>query len=133
MHLLSREAIRLYRAKLAPGGILLFNLTNRYLDLDPVIGRQAADAALVCRVCHDLDVSDREKQAGKQASIWAVMAAEESNLAGLASDSRWRVPGLRPAPWSGPMITRILPLIYSSRNGADERADHPTATTPGRG
>ena len=41
VHLLSREAIRLYRAKLAPGGLLLFNLTNRYLDLDPVIGRQA--------------------------------------------------------------------------------------------
>ncbi len=58
MHLLSREAIRLYRAKLATGGVLLFNLSNRYVDLDPVIGRQAADAGLSCRLCYDLQVSD---------------------------------------------------------------------------
>ena len=67
VHLLSREAIRLYRAKLARGALLLFNLSNRYLDLDPVIGRQAGDAGLVCRVCYDLDLSDDEKRAGKQA------------------------------------------------------------------
>ena len=59
VHLLSREAIRLYRAKLAPGGLLLFNLSNRYLDLDPVIGRQAGDAGLACRVCYDLTCERR--------------------------------------------------------------------------
>ena len=80
VHLLSREAIRLYRAKLARGGLLLFNLTNRYLDLDPVIGRQASDAGLVYRVCHDTAVSDDEKRAGKQASIWAVLAAERDRF-----------------------------------------------------
>ena len=80
VHLLSREAIGLYRSKLAEGGVLAFNLSNRYLDLDPVMGRQAADAGLVCRIGYDLDVSDEEKQAGKQPSIWAVMAAAESDL-----------------------------------------------------
>ena len=70
-----------------PGGLLLFNLSNRYLDLDPVIGRQAGDAGLVCRVCYDLQVSDDEKRAGKQPSIWAVMAANETDLG----------PGVRPA------------------------------------
>jgi hypothetical protein len=73
VHLLSREAIRLYRTKLGDGGLLLFNLSNRYLDLDPVMGRQADDANLVCRVRYDLHVSDDEKRAGKQASssTWA--------------------------------------------------------------
>ena len=56
VHLLSREAIRLYRAKLAAGGVLVFNLSNRYLDLDPVMGRQAEDAGLVCRIGYDVDV-----------------------------------------------------------------------------
>ena len=78
VHLLSREAIRLYRAKLADGGMLAFNLSNRYLDLDPMMGRQAEDAGLVCRVCYDLNLSDEEKRAGKQPSIWAVMAATEA-------------------------------------------------------
>ena len=95
VHLLSREAIRLYRAKLASDGLLLFNLSNRYLDLDPVIGRQAGDTGLTCRVCYDLFVSGDEKKAGKQPSIWAVMAASEADLGSLAADARWQSPTLR--------------------------------------
>ncbi|MFI5459785.1 MAG: spermidine synthase [Isosphaerales bacterium] len=102
VHLLSREAIRLYRDKLALGGLLAFNLSNRYLDLDPVIGRQAEDAGLICRVRYDLHVSDDEKRAGKQPSIWAVMAATEGDLGSLVADSRWQPPALRPgsAVWT---------------------------------
>jgi hypothetical protein len=96
VHLLSREAIRLYRAKLSEGGLLVFNLSNRYLDLDPLLGRQAEDAGLVCRIAYDLDVSEVEKRAGKQPSIWAVMAGTESDLGALARDSRWQAP----APWA---------------------------------
>ena len=59
----------------APGGVLAFNLSNRYLDLDPVLGRQAGDADMACRIGHDIVVSPEEKQAGKQPSIWAVIAA----------------------------------------------------------
>ena len=92
VHLLSREAIRLYRSKLAQGGLLVFNLSNRYLDLDPLLGRQAADAGLVCRIAYDLDVSEDEKRAGKQPSIWAVMAGSESDLGGLATDARLAAP-----------------------------------------
>jgi hypothetical protein len=102
VHLLSHEAIRLYRTKLADGGLLLFNLTNRYIDLDPVIGRQAEDAGLICRICYDLRVSDSEKQAGKQESIWAVMAASARDLGTLDDDPRWRLPVTQPgsAVWT---------------------------------
>jgi hypothetical protein len=95
VHLLSREAIRLYRDKLSEGGLLIFNLSNRYLDLDPVIGRQAKDSGLSCRVCYDVRLSDAEMRAGEQPSIWAVMAATESDLGSLSADPRWRVPDLR--------------------------------------
>jgi hypothetical protein len=96
VHLLSREAIRLYRSKLVPGGVLAFNLSNRYLDLDPVLGRQAADAGLACRIGYDLVVSPEEKRAGKQPSIWAVVAESEDDFLELASDPCWRVPRQRP-------------------------------------
>jgi hypothetical protein len=92
VHLLSREAIRLYRSKLAPNGVLAFNLSNRYLDLGPVLGRQAADAGLACRIGYDLTISPQEKRAGKQPSIWAVMTESEGDLLELASDPRWRAP-----------------------------------------
>jgi hypothetical protein len=90
VHLLSREAIGLYRAKLAPGGLLMFNLSNRYLDLDAIMGRQAVDAGLVCRVRYDLTVSDEDNRLGKQPSIWAVLAETERDLGELASDPRWQ-------------------------------------------
>jgi hypothetical protein len=95
VHLVTRAAIRLYRSKLEAGGVLAFNLSNRYLDLDPLMGRQAEDAGLVCRIAYDLDVSEVEKSAGKLPSIWAVMAASEGDLGKLTSDPRWREPRTR--------------------------------------
>jgi hypothetical protein len=95
VHLLSREAIRLYRLKLAASGVLAFNLSNRYLDLEPVLGRQAVDAGLVCRIAYDVDVSPEEKQAGKEPSIWAVLVEADRDLGELTDDPRWREPRLR--------------------------------------
>lgn len=37
VHLLTLEAMHLYEQKLAPGGVILINLSNRHLDLMPVI------------------------------------------------------------------------------------------------
>ncbi len=97
VHLLTREAIRGYRSKLAPGGILAFNLTNRYLDLDTIMARQAQDAGLAYRACYEIEVSSAEKQEGKSPSIWGIMAETEADLGPLAVDGRW----LKGAPRTG--------------------------------
>ncbi len=36
IHLLTREAFTTYQRHLKPGGVLAVNITNRYLDLEPV-------------------------------------------------------------------------------------------------
>jgi hypothetical protein len=95
VHLLTREAIRLYRDRLDEGGLLAFNLTNRYLDLDPLIGEQARGAGLVCRIRYDVNISAEEKEAGKQGAIWAVMGAREADLGTMVSDPRWQLPQAR--------------------------------------
>lgn len=95
-HLLTREAIQLYRDKLADGGLMAFDVTNRYLDLEPVIAALAADAGLVCRIRADVDISQDETDRGKFASIWAVMAARESDLGAIANDPRWKPAPVRP-------------------------------------
>ena len=99
VHLISRQAIQLYMSKIAKGGVLAFNLSNRYLDLEPVIGQQAADAGLNCLISYDVSVSAEEEHTGKQKSIWAVATVAEHDLGGLISDSRWRRPRLRPGAW----------------------------------
>jgi SAM-dependent methyltransferase len=41
MHLLTREAFETYDRRLAPGGLLLIHISNRYLNLEPVLAAAA--------------------------------------------------------------------------------------------
>jgi len=49
LHLLTREALALYQRKLASRGIVLFHISNRYLDLAPVVAALARDAGAPAR------------------------------------------------------------------------------------
>jgi len=130
VHLLSREAIRLYRAKLTSGGMLAFHLSNRYLDLETIMARQSEDAGLVYRVRYDLNLSDEEKRSGKQASIWAVMTATERDLGALADDPRWQPPNPRPgsAVWTDDYSDLASYLLLTP--GRLWRRERPAAVTP---
>jgi hypothetical protein len=89
-HLLTREAFELYLAKLAQGGVLLFHISNRHFNLEPVLGRLAATFSLKALIREDIDISESEKGQGKEPSRWVVMAREESSLAWYIDDLRWR-------------------------------------------
>jgi hypothetical protein len=53
-HLLTLEAMKQYLERLNAGGILLFNLSNRYFDLGPVIVRNAEALGLKSRIVLDI-------------------------------------------------------------------------------
>jgi hypothetical protein len=101
-HLLTREALRLYLGKLAEGGVIAFHISNKYIDLAPVLGALAKDAKLRCLVRRDLNVSQADARDGKSTSIWAVMAASDANLGVLSEDPRWKSALVRPheAVWT---------------------------------
>jgi spermidine synthase len=46
MHLVTREAMALYLRHLKPDGVIVFQATNRYIDLLPVVKRLAAEFGL---------------------------------------------------------------------------------------
>jgi hypothetical protein len=121
VHLLSREAIQLYRSKLAEGGLLAFHLSSRYLDLEPVMGQQATDAGLACRICYHVHLTAEEKRSGKQPSIWVVMAARESDLGEIATDARWLIPKIRPASnvWTDDYSDLANYLVLGARRFPD--------------
>jgi spermidine synthase len=100
MHLITREAVLLYRAKLAPGGLLVFNISNRHLELEPVLGALARATGLVALAQDDPVVHDAAWQEGMRPSQWVVMARQPADLGPLARDARWRPavapPGARP-------------------------------------
>src|SRR5262249_52136270 len=78
----------LYLAKLKPDGILAFNVTNRYLDLKPVLAdlAGATQPALVCYAFDDDKVTEEQANAGKLPSYWVVMARRSADLGGLQDD-----------------------------------------------
>ena len=43
MHLLTKEAYEIYARHLKPDGVLAINISNRYLDLEPVVAQSGAD------------------------------------------------------------------------------------------
>jgi hypothetical protein len=43
VHLLTREAYQLYLRHLKPDAVLIFHISSRYLDLEPVVARSAAE------------------------------------------------------------------------------------------
>ena len=49
MHLMTREAFGVYRRHLRPGGLLLVHISNRYLDLKPVVAAAATEGGWSAR------------------------------------------------------------------------------------
>ncbi len=43
VHLITREAIKLYARHVKPAGVIAFHISNRYLDLQPVVAQLGAD------------------------------------------------------------------------------------------
>jgi spermidine synthase len=96
VHLITREALALYFARLKPGGIVLFHVSNRYLDLTPVVARLAADAGAPVRHLLMPPLSAELRRIG--AELVAV-AAPGSELDALAADG-WEVPQPGPVLWT---------------------------------
>jgi spermidine synthase len=105
MHLVTREALLDYRAKLADGGLVVFHISNRYLDLQPVLGNLAVDVGWHCLVRDDRYRTDgKEEERGQAATVWVVMAEKEEDLSVLQDDisrqdgdgKRWKQPRTDP-------------------------------------
>ena len=88
VHLLTREALALYRAKLDERGMLAFNVSNRYLALEPVLGNLAHDAGLACVAQRDRRSED-DGAPDTDASDWVVMAKRSADLRAVTSGAGW--------------------------------------------
>jgi hypothetical protein len=90
LHLITREAMELYLAKLSPNGVLLFHLSSQYLDFQPVIGNLAAHFQLRALGNVDAEFTEQMLREGKLASFWVALARRPEDLGALAGDPRWR-------------------------------------------
>jgi len=110
LHLLTSEAFGVYQRALAPGGVLLVHISNRYLDLEPQVAALAARQKMVALKRYDLP-DDRTRLVP---SLWIALAAAPSRidqLARMQRDAPWE-PLTVPAPraWTDDRAS-ILPTI----------------------
>jgi hypothetical protein len=84
LHLMTQEALDLYLSKLATGGVVLFHISNRSLDLHGVVADLAQSRSLACLAADDL-----KRSPDRESSQWVAVARTADDLAALKQDSRW--------------------------------------------
>lgn len=76
VHLLTTEALALYRRHLAPSGIIAFHVSNHFLDLAPVVKQQAEHAGWKTALIISPDDDDR----AAYSSDWVLVTADTEFL-----------------------------------------------------
>ena len=115
MHLLTREAFDTYARVVAPRGLLLVHISNRFLDLEPVVA--AAATAGGWQAVGLTYYPGTDATPGSSASAWIALSRDPAAIATLRTrDAAWRPLRSRPGftPWSDDYST-ILPLLKALR------------------
>jgi len=95
LHLLTREAFELYFRTLASDGLLLMHVSNRFLELEPVVAALADEMGLHARLVQ-FRPTPEDYAAGYSynASIWIALGRDEAQMLKLVATSEnpesWR-------------------------------------------
>lgn len=93
MHLLTREAMDIYGRRLARNGLLLIHISNRYLDLRPVVAGDAAAAGWHARLRHYVP-DKRDDGRHYAASLWIALSRDPArldHLMALSGREKWQL------------------------------------------
>ncbi|HYN45577.1 MAG TPA: fused MFS/spermidine synthase, partial [Allosphingosinicella sp.] len=116
MHLLTREALRVYGRAVQANGIVLFHISNRYLDLKPVVADLAARGGWTAAMMQYVP-EEEEEILNATVSVWIALSrnpATIERLEALSGDDAmfWETVPPQPgfAGWSDDHAS-ILPII----------------------
>jgi spermidine synthase len=121
MHLLTREALQVYRRSLSADGLLLLHISNRYLDLEPVLAAAAKRDGWHGAV-FEYFPSEAEQARNMTGSVWVALAPSADTLLALRISSagdahQWRPLIAREGfPGWTDNYASILPLLEDWRN-----------------
>ena len=108
VHLLTTQAMAVYRRQIAPGGILAFHVSNQYLDLTPEVAALAALSGMQARVVD----TPAQRARGEYRATWVLVTNQGGFFAQpqVAAFARAIVlkPGLR--AWTDD-YSSLLPLL----------------------
>ena len=107
VHLLTLEAFRSYLRVLAPDGILAVHVSNRHLDLEPVVAAVAARTGLAGRIKRYSAPEELAASKAATSSHLVVLARDEGTLEALDLDAGW-------VPLGSPGRVRVWTDDYAS-------------------
>ena len=108
LHLLTTQALSLYRQHLAPGGILAFHISNQHVDLEPEIALLAKSAGMDVRRVSSLE----NKKLGEFTATWMLVSDNSAFFAlpEVASAARQPAVDSRVCLWTDD-YSSLLPLL----------------------
>jgi hypothetical protein len=83
-HLVNKDVLVEYRRKLAPRGAIIFHITNRYLDLEPVLAKIASDSGA------DVALKDVGDEGANMRSIWCILTWDDDRFLKLITQQGWQ-------------------------------------------
>ena len=86
MHLLTREALGVYGRALGNTGIVLFHISNRYIDLEPVIAKAARDGGWHSALM-TYSPTDEEEANYATVSTWIALSRDAATMDALRGES----------------------------------------------
>lgn len=90
VHLMTKEAVAMYASKLAPGGVLIFNISNRNMVLSHVVAASAREAGLATWHRRDDPKTTGAFMETLKAPVEvAVVARRPADVGAIADDPRW--------------------------------------------
>lgn len=88
VHLLTVESFATSVRTLAPRGVIAVHISNRFLDLEPVVAAAARDLGSVAIIGSDTPPPELAELADP--SQWVIVGRSFADLAGLVEGDRWR-------------------------------------------
>jgi hypothetical protein len=108
IHLVNKDVLAVYRRKLSSRGAILFHITNRYLNLEPVLAELAQDSGANVALKHVAT------QGINMTSVWCVLTWDDDRFLSLISKEGWQAlqidPKYRVRLWSDD-YSSIMPII----------------------
>lgn len=91
-HLVTREAIEMYLQRLHRSGLLVFHVSNKYLDLRPILVNVAETLNITAyTTTHHPGNDDRYSELFVEPTAWVVMGPPGGPIETLADGPRWRL------------------------------------------
>ena len=115
VHLLTVESLATSMRTVAPGGVIAVHISNRFLDLEPIVAAAAHANGLVSIIGSDLPPEELTDLADP--SQWVIVARSYADLADLVEGDRWRTAhadGRR--PWTD-RYSDLIGAIRDRRRG----------------